>query len=82
MPEPQTSRLTRKIQPMPPAIRDVLLARELMDAYQERPAYQRNDYLAWIARAKMDATRRKRIDQMLEELAGGTRYMKMLWRTT
>jgi hypothetical protein len=29
-----------------------------MAAYNERLAYQRNDYLAWIARAKREETRR------------------------
>ena len=50
-------------------------------AYDARPPYQRNDYLAWIARAKRPETREKRVVQMLDELAGGTHYMKMKWRT-
>ena len=43
-----TSRLTRDIQAMPENVRDALNSRKLMAAYEERPAYQRNDYLAWI----------------------------------
>ncbi|WP_246787584.1 YdeI/OmpD-associated family protein [Bradyrhizobium sp. CCBAU 53421] len=46
----------------------------------ERPAYQRNDYLHWIGRSIRDATRRKRIDQMLEELKAGGVYMGMAHR--
>ena len=46
-----------------------------------RPPYQRNDYLGWIARAKRPETRETRVVQMLDELAGGTRYMKMGWRS-
>jgi hypothetical protein len=42
--------------------------------------YQQNDYLAWIKRAKQDTTRGRRLAQMLEELEGGDRYMKMAWR--
>ena len=51
-----------------------------MDAYVERPAYQQNDYLGWIGRAKRDETKQKRIDQMLDELKGGDVYMRMTWR--
>ncbi len=51
-----------------------------MQAYEDRPPYQRNDYLAWIARAKREDTRRKRLNQMLDELEAGDRYMKMSWR--
>jgi uncharacterized protein YdhG (YjbR/CyaY superfamily) len=33
-----------------------------------------------LARAKLPETREKRLAQMLDELAGGTRYMKMRWK--
>ena len=46
-------------------------------AYDERPDYQRNDYIGWIARAKRPETRRKRINQMLGELEKGGVYMNM-----
>lgn len=72
--------LKRPIQPMPADISALLDTRGLRAAYDARPAYQRNDYLAWIAGAKRAATRERRIAQMLDELAGGTRYMKMNWR--
>lgn len=51
---------------------------------QRRPGapYQQNDYLGWISRAKLDATKAKRLAQMLEELERGDRYMKMAWRQT
>ncbi|AKQ64691.1 hypothetical protein A176_001603 [Myxococcus hansupus] len=64
---------------MPAQVRAALVERGLMDAYKARPPYQQNDYLGWIARAKLEATRLKRLNQMLEELAGGTRYMNMAW---
>lgn len=48
-----------------------------MSAYKARPFYQRNDYLAWIGRAKRDQTRRSRITQMIDELERGGVYMKM-----
>ena len=72
-----TSRLTREIQPMPDEIRNALAARSLLTAYQQRPAYQQNDYLAWIARARRPETRQKRLNQMLDELTKGGLYMGM-----
>jgi uncharacterized protein YdeI (YjbR/CyaY-like superfamily) len=48
-----------------------------MDAFEERAPHQHDDYLGWIARAKRSATREKRLAQMLDELAGGDRYMNM-----
>ena len=66
--------------PMPAAIRKTLITSGLMVAYRLRPAYQRNDYLGWIERARLDSTRQRRLEQMLVELAAGDRYMKMAWR--
>jgi uncharacterized protein YdeI (YjbR/CyaY-like superfamily) len=73
----ETSRLTRDIQTMPENVSDALESRGLMAAYDERPAYQRNDYLAWIDRARRPETRKKRLDKMLEELTKGGVYMGM-----
>jgi uncharacterized protein YdeI (YjbR/CyaY-like superfamily) len=72
-----TSRLTRDIQAMPEDVRKALESGDLMAAYEERLAYQRNDYLAWIARARRPETRQKHVDQMLEELTKGGVYMGM-----
>jgi len=74
-----TSRMKRDIYPMPTDIEAVLKRRGLAEAYKVRPAYQQNDYIGWIGRAKRPETRQKRIDQMLEELAAGGVYMKMKW---
>lgn len=73
--------LTRPQNPMPDSVRDAIERLELMDAYLARPAYQRNDYLGWIGKAKRPETRQKRITQMLAELAAGEGYMKMNWRS-
>lgn len=62
---------------MPDDVRAALVARGALDDYHSRPAYQRNDYLGWIAGAKRADTRRRRIEQMLEELERGGVYMKM-----
>jgi uncharacterized protein YdeI (YjbR/CyaY-like superfamily) len=64
---------------MPADVRRALTETGLMPAYRERPAYQRNDYIGWITQAKRDETRHKRVAQMLVELRGGNRYMKMVW---
>ena len=65
--------------PMPAYVETALNEHGLLGAYQARPPYQQNDYLGWISRAKLDATRQKRIDQMLAELKGGKKYMNMAW---
>ncbi|MEO8685809.1 MAG: YdeI/OmpD-associated family protein [Devosia sp.] len=57
----------------------IIGARGLADRYAARPAYQRNDYLMWINKAKRDDTRQKRIQQMLDELHAGDVYMRMKW---
>jgi hypothetical protein len=66
---------------MPASIRKALISSGLMAAYRLRPAYQRNDYLGWIERARLGTTRQRRLEQMLEELARGDRYMKMMAAT-
>lgn len=52
----------------------------LAAAYRDRPPYQRNDYLLWINSAKLEATKQKRLKQMLDELKAGDVYMGMAWR--
>lgn len=74
------STLKRPKNPMPAFVRDALSQQGLMNAYQARPPYQRNDYLGWINQAKLEATKLKRLHQMLEELEGGTLYMNMAWK--
>ncbi|XXF77565.1 YdeI/OmpD-associated family protein [Myxococcaceae bacterium GXIMD 01537] len=78
-PPRDTSRLQRALNPMPASVREALTKRGLMDAYRQRPPYQQNDYLGWIARAKLEATREKRLSQMLDELERGGVYMRMKW---
>ena len=76
-----TSRLTRDVHAMPDDIRRAIEGRGLMAAYRQRPAYQQNDYVGWIVRSKQDATREKRLAQMLDELERGGVYMHMKWRS-
>ena len=66
--------------PMPKFMRDALHEQGLMDAYNSRPPYQRNDYIGWITRAKREETKQKRLKQMLDELGKGGVYMKMKWQ--
>lgn len=65
---------------MPDFIRDALAENDLIDAYQSRPPYQQNDYIGWVQRAKLEATKQKRLNQMLDELKKGNVYMKMKWK--
>lgn len=71
-PEP---REPRKRYPMPDDVLHALEQNDLMERYQVRPPYQRNDYIGWITRAKQNDTRQRRLSQMLEELRGGDAYM-------
>jgi hypothetical protein len=79
MSEPKST-LKRPMNPMPLLVRDALNERGLMDAYLARPPYQQNDYLGWIARAKLEATKTKRLNLMLDELEGVRLYMNMKWK--
>ena len=74
------SNLKREMQLMPPDVEQRLIAENLMDAYHARPAYQQNDYLGWLARAKRPETRIKRLEQMIMELHSGHLYMRMIYR--
>ena len=65
---------------MPADVERALEETGLMEAYQARPPYQRNDYLGWIDRAKRPETKARRLQQMLDELEQGDVYMKMPWR--
>ena len=78
--EEKFSKLKRPRYPMPDFVREALLARGLMEEYRARPAYQQNDYIGWITRAKREATIQKRLTQMLDELEADNVYMKMEYR--
>lgn len=71
------SPLKRPRHPMPPDVYSALEERSLLVAYRARPDYQQNDYIGWINQAKREATRAKRLCQMLDELERGDVYMKM-----
>ena len=62
---------------MPADIAKALKTNELAAAYRDRPDYQQNNYIGWIARARLQATRQKRLDQMIAELRKGGIYMSV-----
>ncbi len=66
-------------QPMPGNVRAALTKRTLMDAFRDRPQYQQNDYLKWIASANGEPAKGKRRDQMLDELASGGLFKGEPW---
>ena len=80
MEQTDTSRLKRTLNAMPAFIEEALDERGLMESYRSRPAYQQNDYIGWITRAKTDLTLQKRLNQMLDELEAGDCYMNMAWK--
>ncbi len=71
------SKLQRDHYPIPEFVRVALAARGLTALFERRPAYQQNDYIGWISRAKREETVQKRLEQMLSELERGDTYMKM-----
>ena len=72
--------MKRSANPMPEFVAQALRTEGLRERYNERPWYQRNDYLGWIGQAKREEARTKRLRQMLDELKVGSVYMKMAWR--
>lgn len=72
----ELSGLKRAKQPMPAFVQKALNERGLMAAYL-RAAYQRNDYLGWIARARKEDTKQRRLGQRPDELEVGGVYMNM-----
>ncbi|THF65268.1 YdeI/OmpD-associated family protein [Pseudothauera rhizosphaerae] len=71
------SSLKRPRHPMPEFVKRALNDRGLMGAYEERPAYQQNDYIGWINQARRQETKEKRLARMLDELKAGGVYMNM-----
>lgn len=71
------SSLKRPVHEIPSYVSDALKSKGLQEAYLARPPYQRNDYIGWITRARRQETINKRLNQMLEELRDGTKYMGM-----
>lgn len=71
------SKLRRPRHLMPDFVKVALEKRGLVRAFSDRPAYQQNDYIGWISRAKRKETIEKRLNQMLDELETGGVYMKM-----
>ena len=73
MAEKGKSRARRPRHPTPACVREALERAGLMDAYRERPPYQRHDYIGWITRAKRSETRHLGPAQLLDERAAGAR---------
>ncbi len=73
----KNSQLKRLRLPIPDFVKRALKERGLIAEYKARPAYQQNDYIGWINRAKHQETKEKRLYQMLDELEEGGVYMNM-----
>ena len=58
--------------PLPDFVKESLLQRGLMELYRSHPAYQQNDYIGWILRAKRKESQEKRLVQMLANLSVAT----------
>ncbi|MHB8846367.1 MAG: YdeI/OmpD-associated family protein, partial [Nitrospirota bacterium] len=64
----------------PAGIRAYRAYRQRIDGGIPGPPSHRNDSIGWITRAKLPATRNKRLAQMLDELRRGGISMKMVYR--
>ena len=71
------SKLKREKHLIPEYIKKALDENDVIADYEARPAYQQNDYIGWIERAKRQETKEKRLQQMIGELKTGGVYMKM-----
>ncbi len=71
------SNLKREKHLIPEYIKIALSDNNVVADYKARPAYQQNDYIGWIERAKRQETKEKRLRQMIDELKTGGVYMKM-----
>lgn len=77
--EKRTAPKRRPKAAMPDHIAERLAVDHMRSAFDARPQYQQTDYLNWVAQAKREATRTKRLEQMLDELKAGDVYMKQPW---
>jgi uncharacterized protein YdeI (YjbR/CyaY-like superfamily) len=76
-PRDKKGNLRRKLYEMPADVKLALEVNAVRADYDHRPPYQRNDYVAWIARAVRPDIRLKRLNQMIDELKKGGVYMRM-----
>lgn len=65
--------------PVPRSVRAMMEVEGVWNAWQARPSSQRDQYLEWIAAAEEPEGNAERIDQMLEELHAGDRFMGERW---
>lgn len=72
--------LKKAINVMPDFMREALEKAGVYTLYLQRPAYQQNDYIAWIHNAAREDTRQRRLGQMIDELKDGSLYMKMCYK--
>lgn len=64
--------LKRQIHPMPDYVKRAIEERGLMDDYEKRPAYQKNDYIGWINQAMLKETKEKRLKLLSSQIYPNT----------
>ena len=79
---PQTTRvLARPHLPLPADVRHALVGHGVLGAFKERPPNQQDDCMAWVSRARLEASRAARILALVEALQHGERVMRAAWRS-
>lgn len=79
---PQTTRvLARPHLPLPADVRHALVGHGVLGAFKERPPNQQDACIAWVTRARLDASRAARIVALAEALHHGERVMRAAWRS-
>lgn len=66
--------LKRELNPIQDFIKERLVRENVLDKYNERPAYQRSQYIDWITSAKRETTKENRLNQMIDELKAGDSF--------
>lgn len=66
-------------QPMPGNVKGALAKAKLLETFQERPKFQQDDYLKWIALAAGPQQKQQRLDQLVDELTKGNVFKGEAW---
>lgn len=67
------------VPPIPANVRGALTKKNLMEAFLDRPDYQRRDYLKGVEHAFGTPAKQKLIDQLVADLENGKQFQGKPW---